>query len=334
MSDEELQTKQFLLDWGQHCFFYSINGTIAEIVNDYLFHQRKNLTEVVSEILLFLRGDDQFKDPMFSSLARCLLSYCDLIRKYHDDSPPHTLHSSKLFYSMCVSILFIRLTFDIAARSSNSLSISLKIIPKIAQKGLIKCLSIVGFNCSDYQASLDDPPLFAQLLGQKFFLLYPDLIPEPSLLDQNHVLNFFRSNYFVSCPLLVGDLFDDIDDELHVLNPNTVSNEQIFLSREVVISQSKCPVNDGTKPVLHQSALTRRSESNILLSKSRTSPMNGHRLCMERRLQKQQTTTNAVKPKEMDSILHISKKRMVEQRTDSKNSRQRRLVIEDTPIRK
>jgi hypothetical protein len=345
----EIQTKPFSSDWSQHCILHSLDLTLTGVIADYLFVQKKKCLEVVCEILLFLQIEDgdQLKNPTFFSLTRCLLSYCDLIRKYQDDSPSGSLHSSKLFYSLCISILFLRLIFEISSRKSNSLLISLQSIPKVVRKGVIKSLSIVGFNCSDYQSIISDSEA-SKVFEEKFFVIFPDMTSHSSLLHQTQVMDFFRSSYGTSCPRLVIDLFDDVDDELSVLDG--ILSSQVDQKFKKVIKRSISqdsktnvpflrPVNDRTIPALQVNALTRRSESNILLSKSRTSSMNGHRLGMERRLQKQQITvaTSAhisISADDKGTALDTPKKRMSDTNNESRNTRQRRSIIEDTPIRK
>ena len=325
----------FLLQWKELCLLHKIPGDISEVLQEYLFHQRKDCSAAVRETLLFF-PHQSFKHPLVLSLTSSLTSFCDWIRKSRDVCSSSTsVRFFRLLYSLGISIYFLRLIFEMSSEQS---AMRLHSLPIAVRKGVVQCLAIIGFNCSDYQVMISSPEAaeLTSLLAEKFYLLFPEIISPSNLLNQRLVICFFHSYYNSSCPCLVEDLFGDMED----INPSPLSNlgdhvrHSKLLKEEIPVLATPPSNSPLTKLSLHVGALTTKNERNALLSRCRTSPMNGHRLALERRLQKQPVAQNHSLPVS-NSVkdVEISKKRSCTQESNLNGNNRRRLIVEDTPVR-
>jgi hypothetical protein len=318
---------------------------MSDGIQEYLFRQEKNCSTAVRDTLRLIpkNPNQSLKDPLVLSITHCLTSFCDWIRKCRNISLSSLpIRYFRLLYSLGSSLFFLRLIFEM---SSSHPAITIHSLPIAVHKGLVKCLSIVGFNCSDYCCMATNPETedsqLVHLLGEKFNILFPDII-QSNHLNQNLVISFFHCCYDPICPLLVEDLFGDIDDTEDI----TPSRGSILRDIEshskiaqedlrVHITPSAGPKFSNEGSSLHLNVLTKKNEPNMLLSKSRISPMNGHRLALERRLQKQPVARNHHQPPILGGV-GTSRKRTFNQEdrgTNTKGTRSRRLIVEDTPVR-
>jgi hypothetical protein len=329
--------KNFILKWKELCALHKIQTDISEGLQEYLFHQRKNCSTAVFDTLCLIPKypHQTLKDPLILSVTRCLTSFCDWIRKCRDigeDSFSPPIRYFRLLYSLSISIYILKLIFEMSSQQSD---ITLRSLPTTVRKGVVQCLSILGFNCSDYQLMRSNPEnsQLTNLLEEKFYLLFPEITSQSNIFNQSLVISFFHCCYHFSCPCLVNDLFGDIDDVIVSSRDSNLRDHTKFTKVDVPVlplPPSDSTLKSETISGLHLGALTKKNAHNVLLSRCRTSPMNGHRLALERRLQKQPVARNQPILNSVRDV-GISKKRSLPQ--ESKGISRRRLVVEDTPVR-
>lgn len=335
MALDDLPPENFLLKWKELFLLHKIPGDISEALQEYLFHQRKDCSAAVRDTLRCI-PNQSLKHPLVLSLTNSLTSFCDWIRKSSDVCSSSTpIRFFRILYSLGISIYFLRLIFEMSSEQS---AMRLHSLPIAVRKSVVQCLSIIGFNCSDYQVMISSPEAeLTHLLAEKFSSLFPEIISPSSLLNQRLVICFFHSCYNSSCPCLVEDLFGDMEDMIP--SPFSDLGENVRHSKlgKEEIPVLATPPSDSplTNLSLHVGALATKNERNALLSRCRTSPMNGHRLALERRLQKQPVAPNHHSLTVSNSVkdVGISRKRSFTQESNLKGNNRRRLVVEDTPVR-
>lgn len=330
---EEDVSQRFSHFWNEVCEFHSLPTALAEQFRRFLFHQRLGLLELID----FLFNDDPtltFQSPLVLALANCLLTYWDFIRKFVDAQGCNSMVLSclKVFHSLGSSVFYLLVLFEIKCRH-----LSTHCLPKLIRRSATKCISIIGFNCSIYEAMVSDQTQVSSnhFLSQKFKIMFAhSQVHSP--LKLSSIIEFFRQSYYHLVPSFFDNLFGDIDDTDY-----TVHHDQKGIGEPRIIQKGVPDLKSRQSSKLHVNTLSTNSDTNGLLSRSRKSPMNGHRIALESKLLQHRITisipnSSCQSTSNIDNELRKAPKRVLNCSDVDKDLSlkcRRRTIIEETPIK-
>lgn len=324
--------------WSNISELYSLPVCVNKIFQNYLFHQNCSSFELVMGLLSLIEqsGRLYLRDPVVTTLTNCLLLFWDNVRKFQDDQVSRaslfSLSCAKLLHSFGTAIFYLILIFEMSCRQVTCGHCSL---PKVIRRSVTKSISIIGLNCANYDAIVSDPLSSSsiQILSEKINILFGNIPAFATPLDQKKIFDYFHNSYYHLVPQLFDDFFGDLDERYsHHIPQNAEDLISYQHGANVDVEQPKKKVS-----VIHLKTLSNNVNSNTLLSRSRISPMNGHRIALENRLLQHHVTRESFNAprnhSKIDNELRKTQER-ISNPLETSRKKSRRIVIEDTPVRK